>query len=136
MVFVLVTLLNLFLKQCYYPQRCSKLVETSFERGKGPTIGKLRYITLIEGNLQIEMRMSLNSDHKELIEKDEWISKANFGSRKNFSITTALLQKKLIFDNSLITIKRNIYAKTDLQSCYERQLPKVGSIVDESVRCN
>jgi len=95
-------------------------VEACLEKGKGPILGKLRYITLIKGDLQIGMRIALNSDEEELIEKDDCFSKANFGSRKNFAITTALLQKRLILDNSLISMKHNIYTMTDLQSCYDR----------------
>lgn len=96
------------------------MVEACLEKGKEPILGKLRYITLIEGDLQIGMRIALNSDEEELIEKDDRFSKANFGSRKNFAITTALLQKRLILDNSLISMKHNIYTMTDLQSCYDR----------------
>ena len=56
--------------------------------------------------------------------------------RKNYSIETAILQKRLIFDNSLITMKPTIYVITDLQSCYDKQLVNVGSIVEESVGRN
>jgi len=91
MTAILVALLNIFLKRCYYPQQWTKLVEACLEKGKGPILSKLRYITLIKGDLQIGMRIALNSDEEELIEKDDRFSKANFGSRKNFAITTVLL---------------------------------------------
>ena len=53
-----------------------------------------------------------------------------------FSIETAILQKRLIFDNSLIESTPTIYNFTDLKSCYDRQLANVGSIVEESVGRN
>ena len=55
MTFILVTMLNIFLKRRCCPQRWLKLLETSLEKGKGPTLGKLRNITLIEGDMQIGM---------------------------------------------------------------------------------
>ena len=66
------------------------------------------------------MRIALNSKGQELIENDQRFLKANFGSRKNYSINTALLQKRLIMDNSLISSKHTIHTMTDLQSCYDR----------------
>ena len=36
-------------------------------------------------------------------------------------------------DNSLLETKQTIYNFTDLQSCYDRQLANIGSIVEESV---
>ena len=91
MTSILVMLLNLFLKRCYYPNRWLKLVDTTLEKGKGPIIGKLRNITLIEGDMQIGMRISLSTDREELIKRDERFSKSNFGSRKNYLIATAIL---------------------------------------------
>jgi len=86
--------------------------------------------------MQIGIRIHLNSDEEELIENDSRFSTANFESRKNYTITTTILQKRLIFDNSLVTMKHNIYALTDLKLCYDRQLPNAGSIVEESVGRN
>ena len=136
MTFILVMMLNIFLKRRYYPKCWLKELETSLEKGKGPILGKLRNITLIKGDMQIGMRISLGNNGQELIENDERFSKANFGSRKNFAITTALLQKRLVMDNSLISSRHTIYIMTDLQSCYDRQLSNVGSIVEESVGHN
>ena len=136
MTAILVTMLNIFLKRRYYPKRWLKLLEVSLEKGKGPIVGKLRNITLIEGDMQIGMRIALNSKGQELIENDQRFSKANFGSRKNYSINTAILQKRLILDNSLLTTKHTIYTMTDLQSCYDRQLHNVGSIIEESTGRN
>ena len=106
------------------------------EKEKGPVLGKLRNITLIEGDLQINMRIQLNVDSKELIENNDRFSKANFGSRKNYAIETAILKKRLIYDNSLLEMKETIYNFTDLQSCYNRKLANIGSIIEESVERN
>ena len=65
------------------------------------------------------MGIHLRADKEELIENDRRFSKSNYGSRKNFSIEIALLQKRLIFDNSLIEMKPTIYTITDLQSYYD-----------------
>ena len=106
------------------------------EKGKGPTLGKHRTITLIEGDLQILMRIFLKAKEEELIEKDPRFAKTNYGSRKNFSIETAILEKCLIMDRSTLLSKITVCNLTDLQSCYDRQLANVGSIVEESVGRN
>ena len=48
----------------------------------------------------------------------------------------ALLEKRLIFDNSIITTKSTIYNLTDLKSYYNRQLANIGGIVEESIERN
>ena len=74
-----------------------KILEICIEKGKGSRIRKLRNLQLIEGNLQIIMRIFLNSDKEEIIKRDLRISKVNYGSRKNYSIETAILEKRLVF---------------------------------------
>ena len=83
-------------------------------------LGKLRNLQLIEGDLQIMIRMFLYSEEEEIIEKDPRFSKANYSSRKNYSIETAILEKRLIFDNSMINIENTIYTFTDLKAYYNR----------------
>ena len=46
------------------------------------------------------------------------------------------MQKRLIFDHSLLETKPTIYNFTDLQSYYNRQLGNIGSIIEESVGRN
>ena len=49
------------------------------------------------------MRIHLRADKEELIENNPRFSSANYGSRKNYSIKTALLQKRLVFDKYIIS---------------------------------
>ena len=99
-------------------------------------IGKLRTITLIEADLQYIMRLYMNDEKEEVIETDKRISKSNYGSRKNYSIESAILEKRLIIDNSLITCNSTIYHLTDLKSCYDRQLINIGGLIEESIGRN
>ena len=82
------------------------------------------------------MRVSIKSESEEIIEKDNRFSKANFGSRKNYSIVSAILQKRLIFDDSLISRQHAICTMTDLKANYNRQLSNIGSVVEESIGRN
>ena len=66
----LVSFYNMLLKHMRYVKRWLNIVDMMLEKGKGPTLGKLRTITLIEGDLQILMRIFLNAKDEELIEKD------------------------------------------------------------------
>ena len=136
MTFMLVKMLNIFLQRRHCPKRQLKLLNILLENGKGSKLGKLHNVTLVERDSQIGMRIALGAPGQELIENDDRFSKVNFGSRKNYAISTALLQKRLVMDNSIMSSKHTIYAMTDLQSCCDRQLPNVRSIVEESVGHN
>jgi len=129
---ILVSFYNLIIKRGYFPRRWLNILDVMIGKGKGMLLGKLRIITLIEADLQYVMRIYLGDDEEEIIENDCRFSKANYGSRRNYSIETALLEKRLIFDNSMLSGKETIYTITDLQACYDRQLVEIGSIVEES----
>lgn len=131
MTLILVSYYNIIIANGYYPKRWLKILDAILGKGKGMIIGKLRTITLIEADLQNIMRIYLDDEIEEKIESDERFSKSNYGSRKNYSIETAILEKRLTFDNSLLSGKSTIYHLTDLQSCYDRQLANIGGIVEE-----
>ena len=90
------------------------------EKGKGPIINKLRTIQLIEADLQLIMYISIGNQNSDNIKIDRRISKYNFGSRRNYSIKTALLEKRMIYDASKYDGKMIIYNLTDLEACYNR----------------
>ena len=48
---------NAIVKAGCHPARWRKISDAMLEKGKGPTIGKLITITLIEADLQFVMRM-------------------------------------------------------------------------------
>ena len=78
------------------------------------------------------MRLQLYSSEKEMIENNNCFSKLNYGSRKNYTIESAMLQKRLVLDNILNNMKHTIHNFTDLKSCYDQQLANVRSIIEES----
>ena len=90
------------------------MLDVMIGKGKGMLLGKLRIITLIEADLQCIMRTCLGDNDEEIIEKDRQFSKANHGSRRNYSIETALLEKRLMFDNSVLSGDKTICTITDL----------------------
>jgi len=96
-------------------------------------LGSLRNIQLIEGDIQILMSILINQQNKFKIETDLRIAKYNYGSRSHYSIENALLEKRLIYNNSLLKGKYMIYNMIDLKLCYDQQLVKIGLIVQESI---
>ena len=74
---------------------------------------------LIEGDLQIDMRIQLNANSEQLIESDDVFSKANYRSRKNYAIETVILSKRLRCDNSLTKMKDTMRNFTNFQSYYD-----------------
>ena len=81
-------------------KRWQNVLDVILEKGKGPELGKLRIIELIEGDLQIITRMYVGLRNDKNIEDDERLSKYNFGSRKHYSIESTLLEKRLLYDTS------------------------------------
>ena len=81
--------------------------------GKGFVLGKRRIITLIETDWQHVMWMCLGDGKEEIIENNNRFSKSNYGSRKNYSAESALLEKQLTLDYSLLLCKLTIYCLTD-----------------------
>ena len=65
------------------------------------------------------MRIALNRN-KHQIKKDPRISKSNFGSRPEYSIEIAILQKRIIYDNSKLTNQITVHNMTDLEAYYDR----------------
>ena len=88
---------------------------------------------MIEADLQLIMRISINNRNKHQIEKGPKISTNNFGSRSNYSIEMAILQKRIIYDNSKLITKPMVYNMTDLEVYYNQKLALIGSIIQESV---
>ena len=103
------------------------------EKGKGLVLGKLRTIQLMQVYFQLLMRIFVNTRNKGSIEVDERISKNNYGSRLGYSIQDAILEKRQVFDYSLVTRVHYIYALIYLQLAHDRQLSKMGSMLKESV---
>ena len=54
----------------------------------------------------------------------------------NNSTEATMLEKRLIFDHSAMSMKKNICNSTDLKSCCDRKLLKLGISVEESTGRN
>ena len=57
------------------------------------------------------------------IEQNDKLLKYNFGSRKNYSIESALLEKMLLYETSKYTSEPTVHLLSDLEACYDRQIP-------------
>ena len=54
--------------------------------------------------------------------------KANYESRPNYSIENAILEKRLVYDNSFLIERKMIHNMIDLQSYYNHKFAKIGLI--------
>ena len=116
---VLIRFYNLLLRNGYFLKRWLDILDVMIGKGKGLALGKLHIIMLIEVDLQYIMKIFLGNEVEEMIENDDRFSNANYGSRKNYSIESVLLEKRMIYDNSMLSGKETIYTITDLKSCYD-----------------
>jgi len=130
---LLVQYYNLIIKYQFYLSRWLKILDIIIKKGKGPVVRKLRMIQLIEVDIQILMRIVINKRNKGRIEVDLRISKCNYGSRSRYSIKNAILEKRIIYDHSMLKENTIIHNITNLQTYYNRQLAEIGSIVQELV---
>ena len=62
------------------------VLDVMLEKGKGPTLGKLRIIELIEGDSQLIVWLHVGFKNDENAKKDSRFSKFNHGSHKQYSI--------------------------------------------------
>ena len=99
-------------------------------------IRKLRTIQLIVADLQLLMRIYIGGRNNDNVEEDERLSKFNYGSRTNYSIETAILEKRLMYDVAVRDGKLMLYNISDLKVCYNRQLPNLGCMIQEVVGVN
>ena len=63
------------------------------------------------------MRVFISNWNVRQIEKDSQVSKYSYGSRKQYLIEIALLEKRLIYDASMWMRVSTIYIMTDLAVC-------------------
>ena len=94
------------------------------EKRERSTFKKIRILEMIEADLQLVMRMHLWGWTNERVESDKRSSKQNYGSREGHSIENALLETMLIFDHAKKTEESNVHAMSDLEACYNRQIPE------------
>jgi len=78
---LLVKYYNAIIIKEFYSLRWLKTLNIILEKGKGPVLGKLRMIQLIEADFQLIMRIFLKLRNKGKIEKDQHLSKFNIGSK-------------------------------------------------------
>ena len=64
------------------------------------------------------------------------MSKFNFSLRKSYLIKDALLEKQLLYNYSIIIMKKSTHVITDLAAYYDRQLSHIKSMIMESVGIN
>ena len=100
---ILVRYYSMIIRQRYFPSRWLKILDIMIEKGKGPIVGKLRIIQLIEADLQMIMRIFINYRNKGKIESNSRISKVNYGSHNQYSFENSILEKRLIYNHSTFT---------------------------------
>ena len=92
------------------------------EKGKGPLLGKLRTMQLVEEDFQLLMRVFINEIMVGLIDTDEIISKVYWGSRKGHYADDLILEKILLFYCSMQNMEEIVHNFTNLESWYDSQL--------------
>ena len=112
------------------------MLDATIKKGKGNKINKLRVIQTIDADLQLTMRIFLGSRIAENYENDDRMSNHDYGSRKGHSIESASLEERLMFDLPKKIEKPNAHTMSDLEVCYDRQLPNIGGILEDSVGAN
>ena len=120
MINLLVKYYSIIITVQFFPERWLTTLVVMIEKGRGTVLGKLRTIQLAEADLRLMMRMFIKIISRGNIESDERVSNFNHGFRPGHSIENSILEKILVFDNSLVTRKHNIYSMTCFQACYDR----------------
>ena len=75
------------------------------------------------------MRIYIGERNSDKIEEDDRLSKFNYGSKANYLIETAILEKRLMYDVAIRDGKPILHNISDLKAYYDRQLPNLGCLV-------
>ena len=78
------------------------------------------------------MRILVTLRNSPRAEQSQRLSRFNFGNRAGFDITTALLEKQLIKEITNISHVPLIHFVDDRMACYDRQLPAIGLLAEQS----
>ena len=89
------------------------------EKGKGSSLGKLRAIELIEGDLELLTRIFVGLRNDESTKNNNILSTFNFRFRKQHSIESMLLENLLICYTSKCNNEPIMHLLLDLESCYD-----------------
>ena len=87
----LVEYYNVIVAVQFFLERWLKTLIVMIEKLKGPALGKLHTIQLIEADMQLIMRILVNIRNKLDIESDDRVSKSKYGSRPGYSIEDDIL---------------------------------------------
>ena len=68
------------------------------------------------------MRILINIRNKFRTEKDQRVGNGNYRPRPQYSIEDTILEKRLVYDKSLLMGNNNIHNIIDLQVYYNMQL--------------
>ena len=116
MVKVLVRVYNAIIKYNHFPFKWLDVLDVMIEKVKGNRINKLRDMKIIEAYLQLLMRIFLGLRISDNYKNDMIMSEHNYLSRKRFSINSALLEKRLIFDLARKTDDLFAHTTSDLET--------------------
>ena len=88
------------------------------KKRKGQVVRNLYVIQLIKADLKLLIRILVNERNRFKIENNIRVSKANCWSRLHYYIENIILEKRLVYDNSILLENKTVYNITDLQSYY------------------
>ena len=80
------------------------------------------------------MRIFIGTRNDKNVEHNDRLSKCNYGSRTHYSIQNTILEKRLTHDAAIRSMGPMMHNASDLEACYNCQLPNIGYLVQESVR--
>lgn len=130
---LLVRFYNVAIKNQYYVERWLNILDTIVDKEKGPVLGKLRIIQLIEADLQLMLSIFFSLWNDSNIEEDLRLLKCNFGMRKGYSVKNAILEKQLLFESNSCIQKQFVYTFSNMEACYHRKDANIIFMVEESV---
>ena len=136
MINLLITFYNIVIQAEIVLDWWQHILDTLLEKEKGLILGKLQIIELLEVDFQMLVQIFTGLRNDDNIENDKRLSQHNYRSRKYFSIEATLLEKILLYDTSKYNGKKTMHVLSNLEAFYNRQIPSIGCIVEESLGVN
>ena len=92
---ILAKFFNMIIERKYYPKRQKKILDVIIEKGKGPILGKLRIMQLIDADIQILIRICIGKQNDNSIENNGKFSKYNCSLRKRILHRNCIIIKEI-----------------------------------------
>eukprot|EP00957_Ditylum_brightwellii_P104210 7937134-Ditylum_brightwellii.AAC.1 len=122
-------MMTLPLRFGFTPRRWQKAIDVMLEKDHGnPKINRLRIIVIVEGDMNLIMKIIWNKCLVLTAESSNFLSPVQFGNRKGKAYLDALLLKIITMDCLRLFHLNGAVLNNNAMACYNRMIPELTAL--------